>query len=148
MPTIASPAWATITPAELHVVVQTIWGEARSECRLGQIAVAWVIRNRVDHPGRDWWGDDLIGVCKTPRQYSCWNADDPNRPKLDGVGVATQGYLGLLNVATEVMIGGLDDPTAGATHYRRVGWPAKWAAGRKPSVVIDHHEFFVIGPGP
>lgn len=143
----ASPAWATITQAELHVIVQTLWGEARGEERPGQIGVAWVIRNRVDHPGRDWWGDDIVGVCKSPRQYSCWNADDPNRAHLDAVGVATPGYVGLLNVAFDVMIGALPDPTGGATHYRRVGWPAKWAAGRKPSAVIGRHEFFAIGPG-
>lgn len=52
------------------VAARTLYGEARGAGAEGMIAVANVIKNRVRTPG--WWGRDLISVCRTPDQFSCW----------------------------------------------------------------------------
>jgi hypothetical protein len=36
------------TARDIDTLARTIWGEARNQGREGMIAVAWVIRNRVD----------------------------------------------------------------------------------------------------
>ena len=41
---------------------------------------AWVIRNRADNPR--WWGNDITDVCLKKYQFSCWNHNDPNYPRL------------------------------------------------------------------
>ena len=53
----------------------TLYGEARGESVVGKIAVASVIRNRL-HTGR--WGTNYASVVLAPKQFSCWNLDDPN----------------------------------------------------------------------
>ena len=74
---------------DLDTLARTLYGECRSESREGKIAVAHVIKNRADNP--KWWcrksgdgipDDTIEAVCRHPWQFSCWNLDDPNRPKL------------------------------------------------------------------
>ena len=49
-------------------------GEARGEDLIGQIAVAWTIRNRVnDGKAKSWWVEGYAGVCQKPYQFSCGN---------------------------------------------------------------------------
>lgn len=61
------------------VLALTLWAEARSDDVEGRIAVACCVRERVHTDiGRDgkpdWWGEGYIGVCRAPKQFSCWNA--------------------------------------------------------------------------
>lgn len=51
----------------------TLWAEARNEPIEGLIAVACVIRNRVQLPGR--FGKTYAAVCLAPKQFSCWIPD-------------------------------------------------------------------------
>src|SRR5690242_18442970 len=69
----------------IRIAAETVWGEARGEAYEGMLAVAWVIRKRVDEPGKDWWGDDVVSVCTHPFQFSCRNEDDPNSKLLSQV---------------------------------------------------------------
>ena len=100
-------AFLKLTPAQ--VLALTIYGEARGEPTEGKIAVGSVILERVDH--RDWDGKTIPEVCFKKWQFSCYNENDPNYPKLlhiterwdaemtvdsslnDGFGIA----LGLIN---------------------------------------------------
>ena len=60
--------------------VMTIWGEARGESFEGKVAVACVIRHRTE---RKYSSDGTIpGTVLRDRQFSCWNANDPNRIKM------------------------------------------------------------------
>ncbi|MBD8604487.1 cell wall hydrolase [Pseudomonas sp. CFBP 8771] len=128
------------------VVARTLWGEARGEGIAGQIAVAWVIRNRVhDANRRSWWGEGYIGVCHKPWQFSCWNPDDPNYPCVSGaLPIAQAQWAQALMVAEQVIAGGTADPTDGATHYHalRLPRPPAWTAGATCTLVLGGHAFF------
>ncbi|MBD8623098.1 cell wall hydrolase [Pseudomonas sp. CFBP 13727] len=128
------------------VVARTLWGEARGEGIAGQIAVAWVIRNRVhDANPRSWWGEGYIGVCHKSWQFSCWNPGDPNYPYLSGARPIPQAqWAQALVVAEQVIAGRTADPTDGATHYHalRLSPPPAWAAGATRTLVLGGHAFF------
>lgn len=132
-----------------ETVARTVWGEARGEPFNGKIAIAWVIRNRVEldlHGDEkpDWWGEGYEAVCLKPWQFSCWNANDPNREKLLAVTDADAMYRDSLDAARLVIAGKVDDPTGGATHYFNpdaVKAP-QWAFSGTETARIGHHLFF------
>ena len=66
---------------ETDILARTIYGEARGESISGMEAVASVVLNRVafaNRRGRFWWGNSIAEVCRAPKQFSCWNRNDPN----------------------------------------------------------------------
>ena len=58
----------------------TIGAESRGEPLDGKIAVGTVILCRVVH--RKWDGQNVREVCLWPFQFSCYNFDDKQRPKM------------------------------------------------------------------
>ena len=72
-----------ISDNDLMIMAKTIWGEARGEGRNGQVAVAWVIRNRAERGG--WFGNTIREVCLKDQQFSCWNNNDCNKRQIDGL---------------------------------------------------------------
>ena len=142
----------TPTPTDIDLTARTVWGEARGEPDIGRLAVAWVIRNRAwVTPG--WYGrgvegcvdDSPAAVCLKRRQFSCWNADDPNRALVEAVTADDPVFLGCLTIARGVLTdaAGFDvDPTGGATHYY-AAWmdpPPAWARDRD-YLTIGGHRF-------
>src|SRR5690606_7288829 len=113
----------------LDVLARTLWGEARGEGRRGLEAVAAVIMNR-RAAGR--WGASVEAVCRAPRQFSCWNPDDPNRRKLEAVDENDPVFALCREIAAAALAGRLADPTGGATHYHARGVRPWWARGRTP----------------
>ena len=63
--------------SEIEIVSLTIYGEARGESILGQIAVGCVIRNRAIKND-----ESYQNICLKPKQFSCWNPGDNNRALL------------------------------------------------------------------
>jgi len=129
----------------VDALARTLWGEARGEPVRGIEAVAAVIVNRVraaERRGGFWWGGSVVAVCRKPYQFSCWNANDPNRPKLLAVTTADPVFATCLRVARRAVAGLLPDPTGGATHYHAVGLHPDWAAGHSPSAEIGRHVFY------
>ncbi len=61
---------------EVFLLALVIWREARGETLAAKLAVAWVVRNRVQRPG--WWGKDWGSVVLKPFQFSSFNHNDPN----------------------------------------------------------------------
>ena len=133
---------APMTPDDLDVMARTLWGEARGEALEGKIAVAWVIRNRADHPG--WWGHGIAEVCRAPWQFSAWNADDPNRAKLIGVTARDDMFRDCLMVAAGVLSNNFPDPTGGANHYHAKGVSPNWVAGAAPVLRLRNHAFYKL----
>ena len=130
-----------LAPPDLDAAARTVWGEARGEPYDGRVAVAWVIRNRVDNPS--WWGRTVKDVCFHPKQFSCWNDDDPNRPKC--LAVSDEDLASFFEIVRAVFDGEIPDPTGGADHYERVGTGAGWARNREFSTIIGKHAFYKIG---
>jgi spore germination cell wall hydrolase CwlJ-like protein len=104
----------------------TIFGEARGEPLLGQIAVGAVIRNRVLASK----GLTYVQVCTQPQQFSCWTQGGPNTDLVYAVAEArllsspppvSESDLRQLRqvawVATGTIAGDLVDPTNGAKFY-------------------------------
>ncbi|MGE5477060.1 MAG: cell wall hydrolase [Bacteroidales bacterium] len=126
------------TPAD--ILARTLWGEARGESVRGIEAVAAVVVNRVRRGG--WWGNSVETVCRKPMQFSCWNAGDPNRAKLEQVDESDRQFRICLRIARRAIAGSVDDPTGGATHYHVRGLLPVWARGRDPSAEIGNHLFY------
>ncbi|MEI6986833.1 MAG: cell wall hydrolase [Rhodospirillaceae bacterium] len=133
--------------AAVDTLARTLWGEARGEPVRGIEAVAAVVVNRVrvatKHGGM-WWGSTIIGVCRKPYQFSCWNTSDPNYPKLMAVKPGQPVFDSCLRIARRAISGVLPDPTDGATHYHTRSVHPTWAQGRVPCAEIGCHLFYLI----
>lgn len=130
---------------EVDILARTIWGEARGEGELGMTAVACVILNRVQiskQKGGVWWGNDLIGICQKPYQFSCWNINDPNREKLLTVTERDIYFATALRIAKRGVLGFLVDVTGGATHYHAKGISPYWARSLVSTASIGQHMFY------
>lgn len=137
------------TPYALDVLARTIYGEARGETLGGKIAVAHVILNRARDPGPDWWGDSITQVCHKPKQFSCWNPEDPNRAVMEAADLTDTAFQKCMAAALLAVSGEAPDPTGGATHYHtanpptvHVVWPPKWAHALKHTLDIGAHRFY------
>jgi spore germination cell wall hydrolase CwlJ-like protein len=128
----------------LALMAVCIWREARNQSRDGKIAVAWVIRNRAEHP--TWWGGpDIASVVTKPKQFSCFNADDPQVALWPSINDG--GFRECMEIADAVLAGGTQDPTSGADHYYAKWMDAKgvtpaWAASYTHVKDIGDHRFF------
>ena len=130
---------------ETEILARTIWGEARNQGAEGMQAVANTVMNRVVRGG--WWGSTITGVCLKPWQFSCWNADDPNRAKLLSVTDADPQYAEALTIAAEAVAGTLADITRGATSYKvtTLPWPEAWGKEVAPLCVVGSQCFYDLG---
>lgn len=141
-----SPDAASAADRAADVLARTIYGEARGESVRGKEAVAAVIMNRVRRArsagGTYWWGGTVEEVCRRPWQFSCWNAGDPNRPRIDGVGPGNRVFQTCRRIARRALAGTLADPTDGATHYHAKSVSPPWARGKSPSAEIGGHVFY------
>lgn len=135
-----------VTDKERDILARTLWGEARGESLVGQIAVAWTIRNRVnDGKAKSWWGEGYAGVCLKPWQFSCWNKNDPNYAYLSGARpIPAREFKQAVTAADHVIGSAGPDPTNGATHYYATTMPKPptWAKGAKLTLKLGHHVFF------
>ncbi len=132
---------------EIDVLARTIFGEARSEPHEGLEAVACVVLNRVkiaEKKGRYWWGNDIIGVCQKPYQFSCWNKNDPSYKRLIEVKEDNIHFATALRIARRAVIGTLKDNTNGATHYHADYVSPYWAKGEKSIKTIGRHIFYKL----
>lgn len=135
-----------VNPTDVHVMAQTVYGEARGEALEVQAAVAWVIVTRViaarRNPGQfARWGSVPAEVCMKRFQFSCWLPGDPNLPMLRDARAGEQVFNRALGIVALVLAGSLANPCAApATHYFNVGPglpPApEWATASNMSPVV------------
>src|SRR5688500_14939750 len=107
---------ALMKEMEIDVLARTLWGEARGEGSGGMQAVAGVVLNRLAvsrRKGKLWWGNDVIGICQKPYQFSCWNKNDPNFGKASGVDARNIHFAVALRIARGAVEGRLGDMTGG-----------------------------------
>lgn len=125
----------------IDVLARTIWGEARGQPIEGQEAVANVVMNRV-RKRRKAWGLTVESVCKAPKQFSCWNANDPNLPKLKKVDASNIAFSACLDIARRAVNGDLGDRTFCSTHYHTSNVRPNWSVNHTHVVQIGSHLFF------
>jgi len=126
------------TEDDVDILARTIYGEARSESLQGQIAVAWVIKNRALKSPQYGWPKDISDVSQQPWQFSAWNDNDPNKAIMQALGGQTlESYK---QIARDVLEGRVPDPTGDADHYYNpaVASPSWQNAGEKTAVIGNH----------
>jgi len=131
--------------SEELLLTAMVCGEARGEGLEGMLATACVALNRLTDPRRR-WGVTLHDVLLRPKQFSCFNPDDPNSRKLlDPLanGITRAEWARCLWVARGALSGMLPDNTGGANHYLtpnardRVTWDDRMVL----TAVIGGHVF-------
>ena len=130
---------------EVEILALTVYGEARGETYLGQLAVAHTILNRVKNPA--WWGSTIAGVCLKPKQFSCW--DDPNRVHIMRASLDDQALRSCLRAAISAMDNIEKDLTGGADHYHVTNMPVMpgWRDTSKITVEVGRHTFYKLRAG-
>jgi N-acetylmuramoyl-L-alanine amidase len=109
------PPWPALTAHDRDVLIRTLYGEAANESEVGQIAVVHVIRNRLLRGPARRFGGTPAEVCQKPWQFSCWNANDPQRPRLLALAQDSATYTRLGAVVDKAWA--LPDSVGGADHY-------------------------------
>ncbi len=135
---------------ELSLLAGTVFLEAEGEEFLGQLAVAWVIRNRADHAGTS-----ILIEALRPHQFSAWNADARVRAEARLCSAEGPAVEGCWQAAAAAYWRMLPDPTGNARFYlnveltrkiRKDGSLPPWAeeklAAQMP-LVIGAHTFLV-----
>ncbi len=129
----------------IDILARTLYGEARGEGLLGMEAVAAVVINRVRFArqrGGFWWGATVKDVCLRPKQFSCWNQNDPNSEIIRKIDATDKIFALCRRIARRAVCGVLVDPTRGAMHYHnRKCFPA-WARKAIPCAEIGNHIFY------
>lgn len=118
----------------------TIAMEASGEGEKGEIAVAFVLLNRMK-TGR--WGDNLASVVLAAEQFSCWNTKDPNRQRIAKTKNADPIFI-TAGAALNKALNGYPDPTGGATHYYSIDMEEApyWVEKSYFTVQIGKHRFY------
>lgn len=142
------------TLSEFDVFLLTVIGESRGEPVEGQIAVSCTIRNRFHMNPKKY--KTYIDVCLEPKQFSCWNFDDPNRGMLldlaakliNGQGLTDPVYRQIMLVVRGVMNWDIMDNTLSATNYMtKVLYDTNkpdWANKIRSSKIIGNQIFLTL----
>lgn len=113
--------------ADVNLLAKIVSAESRGEPYEGQVAVAAVILNRIEHPS---FPNTLAGVIYQPGAFSCLTDGGVNAP------VADSAYK-----ATRDAINGWD-PSGGAIYYYNAAKSTnKWIFSRPVLTVIGKHRF-------
>ena len=146
---------------DAQTLTLTLLGEARGEAVEGRIAVASVVRNRVND---ERWPDTFKDVCLQKMQFSCWQTIGgasnykalidcaerllTNRPP--NISFVSESLVRETQwIAKGIISGEARDRTMGSNHYlTRSLWesstPPSWARGQSPSCLILRHAFFKL----
>ncbi|XP_055340429.1 spore cortex-lytic enzyme-like [Paramacrobiotus metropolitanus] len=118
-----------------QTLLKTVYREAPGEPEEGQLAVAWVIKNRADKNRAYWGGNSIAAVCRHPGQFECWNPGDISMHE-HGAGANIERWLDRFYERP--------DPTGGADHFHnpdKEGFPG-WTNNCRWGVKIGNHQFY------
>jgi spore germination cell wall hydrolase CwlJ-like protein len=130
---------------DAHWMALTMWGEARSGGEEAMRAVGHVIANR---RAAGHHGDYVTETVSAPRQFSAWNASDPNRRAMIEIDALRAGsrddamWQAAKRLAEEILAGRSADPTGGALFYHTAEVAPLWSRGMEPVARIGGHLFF------
>lgn len=116
---------------EMACLTEAIYFEARGESTAGQVAVANVIRNRVNE---DRWPDTYCGVVHQNAQFSYYWDDIPEKFS------SPQAKAKAANISINIIVGNLSDNTSGATNFHTIDIPNPWNLTKLKT--IGRHIFY------
>ncbi len=133
--------------ADIKCLATMIYGEARGEKKVGQVAVAYSAVNRAKGT------KSLCDVVLAPKQYSIFNdnpelraaALSPTLPVAKANKLDKKSWDHAVMVAEEVVQKKVADPTNGATHYvafKSLNTIPRWVYILEPRGQIGNHTFF------
>lgn len=157
----STPPLPRVSEHDLDIATRTVYGEARSAPVDDDAGVVWVLVNRareaqayINRTGKarhPLFGDGTVAsAALMPWQFSCWNSNDPNLPKMRALSSTDPSYRACRAVVEAVVSGRVLDPTRGSKHYlttvllRQINASPKahWAKGLTSAVVLGPHAFF------
>lgn len=133
--------------SSIDILARTLYGEARSESERGKQAVANVIVNRANLARSNSryatrFGTGIVGVCKKPSQFSCWNRSDPNYKIITSVTMATAKFRECVAIAAKAVNNQLPDIVGGAVFYHTKAIKPSWSKNVSPAYTVDSHVFY------
>lgn len=151
IPTVDNPKWTGnfADDSDEIILARALYGEARGEPRAGKIAVAWVIRNRKEHPR--WWNSNTstyLATITQPQQFACFNPTDQNLkyvqdPSLNfGIALEKAAWYECYEIAKKVIAGEIADNTLHADSFHSTAINPDWATQDKFTVQIGNHLFY------
>ncbi len=142
------PIFDQLSPVE--VLALTIWAEARGESHEGQLAVGYVILNRAKL-----WKQSIKSVCFAKNQFSCYNSNDKQYPRLLEIAKdfsqalsVNQSLIKCYDVAYIIISSPSESTIGDALYYRVLNYPNRWfdssiKEGKlKKVATVGAHEFF------
>ena len=118
---------------DLECLALNIYHEARGETVEGQIGVAFVTLNRVEH---DNWPDNICDVVYQEKQFSWTHVIKDHTP------YERKPYREAQAIARDVIIGNVVDPSKGAVFYHARWVNPSWTSYVEVSKVIGNHIFY------
>lgn len=129
------------------VLALTLWGEGADRPVRAIEGIAAVVMTRArlarQPAGPAHLGQGVVGVCRAPFQFACWQKHHPRfaalaelRPEGDAAFAACR------RIAARALAGLLPDPTGRATHYHAAETLPRWAIGVVPSAELGGLVFY------
>ena len=116
---------------QLYCGAQNIYHESRGESNLGQIAVAHVVRNRVESPK---YPNTICKVVRQPKQFS-WTHDGISDEPKDRKAFIKAVWLHLIaNIKNDITDGALN-------FYAHKKVTPSWASEKEVVALIGNHTF-------
>ncbi len=121
-------------------MARTIYWEARGEAEAGQIAVGFVILNRI---GAHRYPDTICEIVRDggenpPCQFSWW-CDG-----LDDTATNAKAYQRARDVARRILNAEIDDLTKGAVSFHHTSLNPSWAVRMRRTTTIGDHHFYAL----
>lgn len=122
------------------ILARCLIGEAEGESELGKLAVACVIRNRVNDAR---WPNTYHEVILQNKQFSCFNVGS-NRLSIMLNPARSKAYEQCKRIAKSVIMNSALDITGGADHYinERIANPS-WKQKMVKTCKIGDHTFYL-----
>ncbi len=117
------------------VIALTLFGEAAGEPLAGKQAVASVIYHRAEREGTG----GFVGVCRAPRQFSCWN--NGATPQVPDDAPSWRAYRQCWQIA-DSMVAGRFTTTVDADHYHADYVTPGWAGKMEHVGTVGRHRFY------
>jgi len=135
--------------ADMELYAATVLLEAEGESEEGKVAVAWVIRTRMDQ--KKWTARE---IALAPDQFSCWNPSYQVQRKARLMAPDPGRWASCWRAAVAAYYRLIPDPTQGADHYINPALARQtrsdhslptWYDSDKVTLRVGRHEFLRLG---